>query len=892
MNSSSYNDETSPKSPVLTSFEQFTHTKYRFENGGLLIYDSKASSTFLPSLPDHGPHNLKSLIPKPPHTDLSRPEEPTNLTFNSNFECGNLQKAVKLSDYEYNLYLKSDSGNQNHNHWYYFSVHNPRKSSVTFRICNLKKYDPLYDLGMKPSLWSCRSKEFDNHEWHRGGTCISYLRNSKEGFTLTFTYSFKYPDDTVYFAYATPYSYTDLSLYLQMVKQSHSDIVRLSQLCETNEKRECQFLTITESVRDYLEGGAEAKDMEDVARSVGRFRGQRKTSFSNSRNKLGEKHVEKKGIVLMARVHSGETVSSFMLQGAVDYLVSPCRNAVALRRNFVFKIVPMLNPDGVCAGNYRCCLNGVDLNRKWLRPNKKLFPTIFYAKVMVLALAARHSVMMVCDFHGHTKKRNVFIYGCSVKPESYFDIRNNLLARIAPYYLHTQNKFFSFKLSHYRLEKYKESTSRIVFFNELKIPHSYTMEASFFGGQCNNSHFSAQDLASLGKDLCRFCMVFCNKSMYLRTIDATNTFLREINARVHSKKFTKIIKASATFECMPDEDASGEACKEEILNLGGESKVEERCASQIFKETGGNEKEEFENEKEISDTDKEQEGNNNKVLQERSSSSEVLKDGDIKKCTAAEAENVCEIFKDEERIENNSNSQGKLKIIRKLTIQGLEKIVSDNEEFEGSENLSSSEEELLETIDEAKFWSEVKLVTCSPDVDSSGSDSEITDKEEVEAEAEAEKVDAPSHRRYPNPEILVQETVNVSLKKKVKSIDRENFVVTRKRSNPRVIKNSSLSNNKRTSESLNLQTFRFPDTENETKARKMFEPLRASVNLQCFKQFPKSPVINKRTSLNFLPALVVVNKSYLKPNKPNTFESFSEQLSKFISQTSYTKVKK
>ena len=29
----------------------------------------------------------------------------------------------------------------------------------------------------------------------------------------------------------------------------------------------------------------------------------------------------------------------------------------------------MINPDGVRYGNYRCCIFGTDLNRKWKKPN-------------------------------------------------------------------------------------------------------------------------------------------------------------------------------------------------------------------------------------------------------------------------------------------------------------------------------------------------------------------------------------------------------------------------------------------------------------------------------------------------------------------------------------------
>jgi murein tripeptide amidase MpaA len=51
-----------------------------------------------------------------------------------------------------------------------------------------------------------------------------------------------------------------------------------------------------------------------------------------------------------------------------------------LRDNFVFKIVPMLNPDGVIIGNTWCSIAGVDLNRQWLEPSWKTHPTVYYIK--------------------------------------------------------------------------------------------------------------------------------------------------------------------------------------------------------------------------------------------------------------------------------------------------------------------------------------------------------------------------------------------------------------------------------------------------------------------------------------------------------------------------------
>jgi len=42
-----------------------------------------------------------------------------------------------------------------------------------------------------------------------------------------------------------------------------------------------------------------------------------------------------------------------LFSGAIDFLVSSNPMAKILREYIIFKIVPMLNPDGVYHGNYR-----------------------------------------------------------------------------------------------------------------------------------------------------------------------------------------------------------------------------------------------------------------------------------------------------------------------------------------------------------------------------------------------------------------------------------------------------------------------------------------------------------------------------------------------------------
>jgi murein tripeptide amidase MpaA len=59
-------------------------------------------------------------------------------------------------------------------------------------------------------------------------------------------------------------------------------------------------------------------------------------------------------VFITARVHPGETPASHVVHGLLEFLSGDNPDAEALRRRAVWVIVPMLNPDGVSAGNYRC----------------------------------------------------------------------------------------------------------------------------------------------------------------------------------------------------------------------------------------------------------------------------------------------------------------------------------------------------------------------------------------------------------------------------------------------------------------------------------------------------------------------------------------------------------
>ena len=114
----------------------------------------------------------------------------------------------------------------------------------------------------------------------------------------------------------------------------------------------------------------------------------------------------KKIIFLSARVHPGETCSSFVMLGILKFLLNEKDpRAASLRRKYVFQLVPMLNPDGVYRGHYRTDTRGVNLNRVYSAPSPTLHPTIFAArKLILLAHLGEDIVEDHLQFSGEPKK--------------------------------------------------------------------------------------------------------------------------------------------------------------------------------------------------------------------------------------------------------------------------------------------------------------------------------------------------------------------------------------------------------------------------------------------------------------------------------------------------------
>ncbi|XP_061138901.1 cytosolic carboxypeptidase 4 isoform X2 [Syngnathus typhle] len=442
------------------------------------------------------------------------PAEPDSLRFFSSFECGNLRKAIRVRRYEYDLILNADANCSQHTQWFYFEVSNMVPDvPYRFNIINCEKSNSQFNYGMQPVLYSVRDALNGKPQWCRSGTEICYFRNHfcpvrgrlrTTFYTLTFTITFKYSEDVCYLAYHYPYTYSALRAHLRLLNRSVDPskvFFREQVLCPTLAGNACPFVTITAC--------PPSKSYTDI-------------------HQLRNRPC----IVLSSRVHPGESNASWVMKGTLEFLCSHDPIAQALRETFVFKIIPMLNPDGVINGMNRCDLNRDDLNRQWCKPDPVLCPTIYHTKGFLSYLSSiRRTPLVFCDYHGHSRKKNVFLYGCSVKETlwqsgSTFDtaaLKENpgyrtiakALDRIAP--------AFSFNSCNYLVEKSRSATARIVVWKELGVLRSYTMESTFNGfdqGIYKGLQTRTRELEEMG-------MKFCHSLLSL-TVDTRALYGRSL----------------------------------------------------------------------------------------------------------------------------------------------------------------------------------------------------------------------------------------------------------------------------------------------------------------------------------------------------------------------------
>ena len=109
-------------------------------------------------------------------------------------------------------------------------------------------------------------------------------------------------------------------------------------------------------------------------------------------------------------------------------------------------------------------------------------------------------IVAYIDMHGHSRKKNVFIYGNQfpLSSEKYYR------TRLIPKLLSEETQQFRYHSSQFKYEHSKRNTARIHLAREFNLMNCYTIEASFHGyfdQDRNNFEFTEQAYEEMGEHL-------------------------------------------------------------------------------------------------------------------------------------------------------------------------------------------------------------------------------------------------------------------------------------------------------------------------------------------------------------------------------------------------------
>ncbi|KAF3849609.1 hypothetical protein F7725_019328 [Dissostichus mawsoni] len=329
-----------------------------------------------------------------------------NIVFSSKFDSGNLGRVEKVEkgssspptdiapsgntlsgsnltpDYEFNLWTQPDCAGTEHENgnrsWFYFSVRGAAPGKILkINVMNMNNQRKLYSQGMAPLVRTLPGK----NRWERirdRPTC-EIVDNQ---FILSFTHRLlEARGATTFFSFCFPFSYSESQEMLQQFDKSFTNAAQLSPssapdsvyyhrelLCHSLDGNRVDLLTVTNC------NGMQEEREPRLPKL-----------FPDTNTPRPHRFSSKRVFFLSSRVHPGETPSSFVFNGFLNFILRrDDPRAHALRNMFVFKLIPMLNPDGVVRGHYRTDSRGVNLNRQYLNPSPELHPSIYAAKTLLL----------------------------------------------------------------------------------------------------------------------------------------------------------------------------------------------------------------------------------------------------------------------------------------------------------------------------------------------------------------------------------------------------------------------------------------------------------------------------------------------------------------------------
>lgn len=329
-------------------------------------------------------------------------------TFRADFDGGNLAKVERLKEGSYQLWTRADNeGSEHetaHRTWFHFELTGCADGdTVTFAVMNLNKQAKLFSNDFRPVYRAHPSMRC----YDRLKQPMQYHTNDEGQFKFTFKHHFT-SSEPVYFAFTFPFGYHDNLRMLKAIDARFEDAklgpklreqvhYRREVLANSLEGRQVHVLTITSP-------NGMSEDIPEE-RPVGLV-------LEPPEARPWAAPPGRRVFVVSAGVHPGEKPANHMMNGVVEFLLrTDDARARALRELYVFKIIPMLNPDGVFRGHYRSDTLGQNLNRCYDQPDPEKQPVIERVRRLMMHYAGEGRLGFYIDLHGHVNKRGCFAYG-------------------------------------------------------------------------------------------------------------------------------------------------------------------------------------------------------------------------------------------------------------------------------------------------------------------------------------------------------------------------------------------------------------------------------------------------------------------------------------------------
>ena len=413
--------------------------------------------------------------PSTPTNDPSRIWKHGPYRFRADFDSGNLAKVTPTTAEfkEFDLWIRPDCAGQpcetNHRTWFYFGVSGFNTGqTLRFNVVNMNKQAKLFSFDMRPVYFVPGVSA----EWEVLQNSVRY-QHSKGGFRISFNHKFLSAEET-FFAFCIPFSYTDNQTLMDNVEQhamAREDLYFCRETLGTSKcGRTLDLLTVS-SRHGMMDKTEPARDLSYPCVNQGE---KGAAAFDNS----------KKVFVVSSRVHPGETPASHVFNGMLAFLLQPNDpRAQILRENFVFKLVPMINPDGVSLGHYRCDSLGQNLNRYYSDPSIETHAEVFALKALLAYYHRKGTLEATIDLHAHANRMGTFAYGNAI-PDQEEQLQSIMYTKLVS--MNTPS--FDFRSCCFSQKNMsnkdkngesKEGSNRVATYRMTGLVHVYTIESNY-----------------------------------------------------------------------------------------------------------------------------------------------------------------------------------------------------------------------------------------------------------------------------------------------------------------------------------------------------------------------------------------------------------------------------